>query len=870
VSPDIKKLLDLAAQIPSERRAQFLARQCPNPQVRAEVSALIRYADDAESCFEEAIQGVAASLRCRHEPCPGDAIGSYRIVSLIDRGGMGSVYLAERSDGEIQQRVAVKLLRADGHRPGWRERFLKERQLLASLHHPSIVHVIDAGQTEDGQPFLVMEHVEGVPIDSYAAGIDVRERLKLFVRVCEGVSHAHRRLIIHRDLKPSNILVDSTGQPKLLDFGIAKPLDDARDVTQAAEQLLTPDYASPEQLKGEAQSTATDVYSLGAVLYKLLTGVTPRDNARGMAAAPPSHVNPEVPKDLDFVIRTALRQEPEDRYGSVDEFANDVRAVLEWRPVQARAGDVWYRARRHLRRYWAPAVAALLVMSSLAGGLWVANRERDISERRFRDVRQLANRLFDIEYEVRKLAGNTKTREFIVTTSLEYLRRLAAETDGDPALALEVATAYLQVARVQGVPTAPNLGRIDQAEQSLRMADGFVRSVLASRPANGTALLRSAQILHDRMLLARYSGRYDEALALARKSAQWLEKIHAGSINKSDHSPLLHTYVNVADQHVRGRQFDEALRICRRAMGLARSLGRKDYLGDLLWSTAEVYRCRGDLDQALEEIDESVRVVQPPAGSTELWRTRNFILTLTNKGLILGEEDTVSLGRSKEALECLDQAFRLADGLVHQDPNDESARGDVGETGTTIGDILRFSDPVRALAIYDHTLRHLAELKQNSRMRRFEIRGLAGSSYVLRQLGRTAEARQRLDAAFERLHELNLYPAAEIKLGSEAEYALRALAEYEAGGGRLARSVSLYQKLLDQSLATKPSPETDLTNAVRMSTIYRSASAVQRRAGLDERATALEARDRDLWQHWDRMLPNNSFVRRYLATVVIH
>jgi serine/threonine protein kinase len=198
-------------------------------------------------------------------PEPGSC-GPYRLIRLLGSGGMGAVYLAERSDGEIQQKVAVKLLRADAHRPAWRARFLKERQLLASLHHPSIVHVIDAGHTDDGRPYLVMEYVEGTPIDVYAAGIEMRERLSLFLRVCEGVSHAHGHLIIHRDLKPANILVDASGQPKLLDFGIAKLLDETGDATQTVERLLTPNYASPEQVRGDSQTTATDVYSLGAVL----------------------------------------------------------------------------------------------------------------------------------------------------------------------------------------------------------------------------------------------------------------------------------------------------------------------------------------------------------------------------------------------------------------------------------------------------------------------------------------------------------------------------------------------------------------------------------------------------------------------------
>src|SRR5215469_11154340 len=196
---------------------------------------------DEPDYFDEIIQGVAGSLFIPLESSPGEILGNYRVIRPIGRGGMGSVYLAERIDGEIENTVAIKVLRADIHRTGWHERFLRERQLLASLQHPSIVHLMDAGHTDDGRPFLVMEHIDGVPIDVYSNRIDFKERLKLFISVCEGVSYAHRQLIVHRDLKPSNILVDAGGRPKLLDFGIAKLLDETAEVTQLAEQLLTPD-----------------------------------------------------------------------------------------------------------------------------------------------------------------------------------------------------------------------------------------------------------------------------------------------------------------------------------------------------------------------------------------------------------------------------------------------------------------------------------------------------------------------------------------------------------------------------------------------------------------------------------------------------
>src|SRR6185369_11662159 len=215
MNPLVRNLFHELADLPHEERERLLAEQGISPEVRAEVESLLSFDSPKESA---------------------DVYwGPYRRVGILGAGGMGTVYLAERIDGEIQQQVAIKFLRDDVHRPAWRDRFLKERQLLSYLNHPSIAHLIDAGKTKEGQPFLVMEYVDGIPIDEYTAKMDLRDQLSLFVRVCDGVSHAHHRLIIHRDLKPSNILVDASGQPKLLDFGIAKLLDDSGNRTLTIE-----------------------------------------------------------------------------------------------------------------------------------------------------------------------------------------------------------------------------------------------------------------------------------------------------------------------------------------------------------------------------------------------------------------------------------------------------------------------------------------------------------------------------------------------------------------------------------------------------------------------------------------------------------
>jgi serine/threonine-protein kinase len=368
--------------------------------------------------------------------------GQYLLGDLLGHGGMGSVYLAKRIDGELSQEVAVKLLRPGTANPSLRQRFLGERQILAALSHPHIAKLLDAGHRDDGQPYLVMDHVRGNPIDIYAQGLSTRHKVALFLKVCSAVAYLHRNLVVHRDLKPGNILVTEDGDPKLLDFGIAKMLDWSADSTATGMRMLTPDYASPEQVAGGAISTATDIYSLGAVLYKLLTGATPHWHEGGERAgaalliaqgaiAPPSRLVPELKGDLDMILLKALRTEPQDRYSSVDAMADDLRAYLEYRPVQARSGDVWYRTRRLLRHYWKPATAAVLMIVSLFTGLVVANRQRVVAERRFAQLRHLSNSVIDLDRSIRTLPGSVEARRQLVAASLGYLEALAKEARGD-------------------------------------------------------------------------------------------------------------------------------------------------------------------------------------------------------------------------------------------------------------------------------------------------------------------------------------------------------------------------------------------------------------------------------------------------------
>ncbi len=450
----VEQIFHDVADMSAEARDRYFLQQGIGADTRSEVEALLVFDANSSASLERDIGQVAQRALAQLEPT-GLLGGRYRIGDFRGRGGMGTVYMAERVDGEVTQRVAVKFLRPGGDDPHLRQRFLAERQILAGLSHPNIARLLDAGHREDGQPYLVMEYIAGKGIDAYADGLSIRAKITLFLKVCAAVGYLHRNLVVHRGSEAGQHppVTGKRDAEAMLDCGIAKMLDLSTDSTMTGMRMLTPDYASPEQVAGMRVSTATDIYSLGAVLYKLLTGRSPHqfegDSAGAIALAisngtvtPPSKLVPALSGDLEFIVLKALRREPQERYATIEQFSEDLENYLELRPIRARKGDTWYRARKILRRYWLPVAAATLAVAGLSAGVFVANRQREIAQRRFVQVRQLANKLFDIDVEVRRTPGTTKVRELIVATSLEYLRRLAADAaQATPELALEVGNA---------------------------------------------------------------------------------------------------------------------------------------------------------------------------------------------------------------------------------------------------------------------------------------------------------------------------------------------------------------------------------------------------------------------------------------------
>lgn len=552
----VMQVLDAALAVDSAERSAFLDKTCAgDPELRREVESLIQSHQQAGSGFLNSPVDLKAAPQANPFPnWVGRRIGAYDILEEIGHGGMGEVYRAVRADGQFTKQVAVKVVRGGADTASVLSRFRNERQILAGLDHPNIARLLDGGTTEDGIPYLVMELIAGTPLDTYcdAGRLPVTERLKLFRQVCAAVQYAHQRLVIHRDIKPSNILVGQDGVPKLLDFGIAKIVDPASTADSTLAHPMTPEYASPEQIRGDSITTATDVYSLGVVLYQLLTGRSPyrvdtraphelsraitetdpeRPSAVVLRAADirqggeithldaervsssregsPAKLQRRLSGDLDNIVLKALRKEPDRRYGSVEQLDEDIRRHLEGLPVTARKDSWNYRASKFVQRHKAGVAAGALAAILLVVGVGlilraerdarkqaeIARAEKARAEQRFNDLRKLSNSMiFEIHDSIQNLPGSTPARKLLLDKALEYLDSLAKDSGGDTDLQRDLARGYQRLAVVQGNATESNLGDVDAYEASNRKATALFEAVAKANPNDVTDQLNVAMM----------------------------------------------------------------------------------------------------------------------------------------------------------------------------------------------------------------------------------------------------------------------------------------------------------------------------------------------------------------------------------------
>lgn len=571
---DIREHFSTALELLPEERATFLATLAED--VRRQVLSLLEAHDSAGSFLEPALAPA------------GERVGPYRLLARIAEGGMGVVYRAFRDDGEFERQVAIKLV---GGRllPGESERrFIAERQILAALDHPNIVRLIDGGLWR-GQRYLVMELVEGRPITEYCRinRLPVVQRLRLFQQLCAAIQFAHQRLILHRDLKPQNILVTGEGRVKVLDFGIAKLLEQSDDAQTTLLHPLTLSCASPEQLRGETLTLGSDIYSLGLLLFELLTGTNPQagssrsDILRKMSAGSiPARSNPapDLPADLYAIVRKALAPEAEARYGSAEELSADIDRFVDGRPVAAHARSGLYVAARFARRNKAlVGVAAALVVAVAASAFWIVTASRR-AQRRFNEVRGLAHSLlFEVYDSLNASPGTLNARLLVASRAQQYLDTLARETGDDPELAREIAESYLRLGDVRGRPYRANLGDTPGALKSYEQARRVLENELGRRPRD--PILRedlgktfmALSMTHARMAQAEF------AIEEAKLAVKLLEDLHSsGSPAYAEQLALAYSALGIAlnsRKEISIAQFQEIAEAYKRAVAVQESAG---------------------------------------------------------------------------------------------------------------------------------------------------------------------------------------------------------------------------------------------------------------------------------------------------------
>ncbi|MGD8698784.1 MAG: serine/threonine-protein kinase [Gemmatimonadales bacterium] len=651
----IESLFEAALGRPTGERARFLAGACDgDPEMKVEVEGLLAAHERAGGILESDAAVLTASVV--FESVPGERIGPYRMVGVAGRGGMGVVHLAERDDGQFRRRVAIKVIRGGPDAIDLHGRFEAERHILASLDHPNIARLLDGGLTHDGRPYLVMEYIEGLPIDEYCRKrrLGVEDRLRLFCGVARAVHHAHRNLVVHRDLKPSNIFVTEDGVVKLLDFGIAKILDPSvvghsGPATRTGVGLMTPEYASPEQITGTPITTATDIYGLGVVLYELLTGQRPfhverkpvAEWARIIVAQEPlapseaaGRVEPPSPAesgdakaesladgfeapvthnvwaptpgeverharraeslrlrrrlrgDLDRIVLMTLRKEPERRYASAEQLAADIERHLDGLPVVARSESHAYRLRKFVSRHRWGVAAAAAVFVGLVGGSILATIGMVRSTR--------AEAVARTEAETAEQVSDFVVNLFKVSDPSEALGNSITAREildrGADRIPEELADQPLVQARllltIGGVYR--NLGLYAEAEPLLERSVGLQRAASDGNPIELATSLSALAHVHGNL------NRNEAAAALFEEALGIRESLYG-----PDHPTVATTLTDLAQIYRQDGRYDEAATLLERALGnQERSLG-PDHLevASTLYNLGAVYRRQGRLDE---------------------------------------------------------------------------------------------------------------------------------------------------------------------------------------------------------------------------------------------------------------------------------
>ncbi len=691
----VKSILDQALQVDAKQREQFVTDTCAgDSSLSSEVNEFLGFSEHAENLLPD--NGLADFFPESTEvpyKLP-ERVGPYRILREIGRGGMGIVCLARRDDGVYDRFVALKLIGSGVHHAKFTKLFWRERRILAQLDHPNIARLLDGGTTEAGQPYYVMEFVDGEPLDLYCQkhSLNLRQKLELFIPICSAVSYAHRNLIIHRDLKPANVLVTHEGVPKLLDFGVAKILADEAQTTTTTGMPLTPFYASPEQVRGESLTVASDIYSLGVLLYELLSGRRPYGNRTGTVAAfraileePPLPLRKRtsgVPADLGNVVMTALRKEPERRYSTVDAFCQDLKKFSHGFPVNAAPDRFFYRFGKFAKRNrWAVSVATVALLAFAVSGV-IIWREKQSAELRFQQVRQLAHSVvFELDDAIEDLPGSSRARELLITRGLEYLNGLAKNRGQDPALTFELAQAYMKIGGAQGDLQQANVGDREGALSSYGKARALLLDLHKKDPANRD-VERSLALVDTDITALSPRARIDQVVPIRREAISLFQDIARTTSGAHALNDVALAHFYLALDLTERQDYREALPIWKTALSDYEEIQKSENnspqaqrnIALIEKRIAGVYYALDDYTNAVAhnsraaEIDQARVAAEPQSPTARM----DLSFDLVELGSCLHE-----LRDEKQALADLDRAIGLRREVAAEDPHDFRAQSEL-------------------------------------------------------------------------------------------------------------------------------------------------------------------------------------------------
>ena len=803
-----KEIFLEACDLPPDKWDEIAREQCgDNAELLNEVRSLLAHHDGGTSPI---VSPTVTPTGAPEEKCP-DTIGTYRVIRELGRGGMGVVYLALQEENGFKRHVAIKVLKRGMDTATILQRFALERQVLGVLNHPNVARLYHAGETDQGLPYFVMEYVDGQPINRFCDTHRLRigERLALFRKVCAAVHHAHQHLVVHRDLKPRNILVTSDGEPKLLDFGIAKLINPDLAVagggfTTQDQRVMTPEYASPEQVRGDPISTASDIYAMGVLLYEIVSGhrpyhvrnrvdmdryiceedperpstaisrveefeqfdedsgfstsrITPQDVCR-LREDRPQRLRRRLTGDVDNIVMMAMRKEPQRRYQSAEQFSADLQRHMDGLPVLARRDTFGYRCRKFVGRNRAGVGAAAAIVILLVGGIvgtasgLVAEREqRERADKRFDQVRELAHTfMFDFHDAIQKLDGSLPARELLVTTALEYLEGLGDEAGDDPLLRRDLADGYQRVGDIRGGTRNPSLGDTVGAMENYRTAQRMRTKVLDGDPGDpqlqhemSKSLMRVGDILMT-------TGNLTEALAIHQEALGYSGKA-AGTDPKYRRS-VAFDLNNIGAVLAKLGRIEEASGYYSRVLAIRRESARAEPRNELyqrnlsvaLNRVGGVGRKMGDPNAALELYHEAMEIrVRLLESNPTFGREKRDVMVQH----FLIAEVLLDLDQPDDALHHVEQCLPIVAQRATDNPTSARAHRDVAMIDEILGRIqLMRGDTDAALGTFQRLILETVALNMSDPDDSYN-RALFGKSYE--RLGDHAVAIDNLSSAID-------------------------------------------------------------------------------------------------------------------------